>query len=189
MEGESLSLSLPSAGFELDPNLVSLLEQRSSKNVRDCFEKLSIKDQRLKLSKLEPGDYQLLIRSDQLEASSRRVTIRVTKGSAAANTLVGKHRVLQSHRPSQPFAAAAAIAKDKLTIAVADATESTRVHVFPVRYQEAFDPYSDLSSIRRPEPWLRSSAIRKSAYMAGRTIGEEYQYLSLIHISEPTRPY
>ena len=177
LEGESLSLSLPGAGFELDPNLVSLLEQRSSKNVRDCFEKLSIKDQRLKLSKLEPGDYQLLIRSDQLEASSRRVTIRVTKGSAAANTLVGKHRVLQSHRPSQPFAAAAAIAKDKLTIAVADATESTRVHVFPVRYQEAFDPYSDLSSIRRPEPWLRSTAIRKSAYMAGRTIGEEYQYI------------
>ena len=100
LEGEALTLSLPGAGFELDPNLVSLLEQRSSKNVRDCFEKLSIKDQRLKLSKLEPGDYQLLIRSDQLEASSRRVTIRVTKGSAAANTLVGKHRVLQSHSPS-----------------------------------------------------------------------------------------
>ena len=69
LEGESLSLALPGAGFELDPNLVSLLEQRSSKNVRDCFEKLSIKDQRLKLSKLEPGDYQLLIRSCLLYTS------------------------------------------------------------------------------------------------------------------------
>ena len=114
------------------------------------------------------------------------MTIRVTKGSAAANTLVGKHRVLQSHSPSQPFAAAAAIAKDKLTIAVADATESTRVHVFPVRYQEAFDPYADLSSIRRPEPWLRSTAIRKSAYMAGRTIGEEYQYILCLLYTSPS---
>ena len=175
--GESLSLPLPDPSLELDPKLVSLLEVRGNKNVRDCFEKLAIKEQFLNITKLEPGDYRLNLRSDLLDSSSRQVNIRVTDGKPAGNALVGSNRVLRSHSPTQPFATEAAVVKDKLTINVTDASETTRVHVFPVRYLEAFDPFQDLSQIRRPEPWLRSTAIRKSAYMAGRTIGEEYQYI------------
>ena len=163
--------------MELDPKLVSLLEVRGNKNVRDCFDKLAIKDQYLNITKLEPGDYRMIMRSDLLDPSSRRVNIRVTDGKSAGKALVGRNRVLRSHSPTQPFATEAAVVKDKLTINVADASETTRVHIFPVRYLEAFDPFQDLSQIRRPEPWLRSTSIRKSAYMAGRTIGEEYQYI------------
>ena len=175
--GEALALPLPGTEAKLDPKFVSLLELRGNKNIRDCFDKLAIEDQFLNITKLEPGDYRLTVRSDLLDSASRNVNIRVTDGKPAGKTLVGKGRVLRSHSPRQPFATEAAVVKDKLTINIADASKSTRVHVFPVRYLEAFDPFDDLSSIRRPEPWLRSTAIRKSAYMAGRTIGEEYQYI------------
>ena len=175
--GESLALPLPGGETKLDPKFVSLLELRGNKYIRDCFDKLGIKDQFLNITKLEPGDYRLTVRSDLLDSASRNVNIRVTDGKPAGRALVGKGRVLRSHSPRQPFATEAAVVKDKLTINIADASKATRVHVFPVRYLEAFDPFDNLSSTRRPEPWLRSTAIRKSAYMAGRTIGEEYQYI------------
>ena len=177
LSGESLSLPLPDSSLKLNPKLVSLLELRGNKYVRDCFSKLAIKDHFLNIKNLQPGDYRLTVRSDLLDSSSRNVNIRVTDGKPAGNVLVGRSRVLRSYSPNQPFAIEAAVVKNKLTINVADATKTTRVHVFPVRYLEAFDPFADLSSIRRPEPWLRSTSIRKSAYMAGRTIGEEYQYI------------
>ena len=177
LAGESLALPLAESSMELDPSWVSLIEKRGNRNVRDCFDKLKINSQRLEISKLEPGDYSLSIRSSLYSADSRRVQIRVTEGSAAGPALVGKHRVLQSHNPTQPFAAAVAIEEDRLNVQIADASETTRVHIFPVRYLNAFDPFDDLNSIRRPEPWTLSPAIRKSAYMAGRKIGEEYQYI------------
>ena len=177
LAGESLALPLAESSMELDPSWVSLIEKRGNRNVRDCFDKLKINSQRLEISKLEPGDYSLTIRSSLYSADSRRVQIRVTEGSAAGPALVGKHRVLQSHNPTQPFAAAVAIEKDRLNVQIADASETTRVHIFPVRYLNAFDPFDDLNSIRHPEPWTLSPAIRKSAYMAGRKIGEEYQYI------------
>ena len=175
--GESLSLPLPGAEWELERKLISLLEVRGNKNVRDCFENLAIKDQHLDISNLQPGDYRLTVRSNLLDSASRQVNIRVTDGKPAGKALVGKHRVLRSHSPTQPFASAAAVVKDKLTINIADASDTTRVHIFPVRYLEGFDPFQNLSLIHHPEPWLRSTSIRKSAYMAGRTIGEEYQYI------------
>ena len=177
LSGESVSLPLPNTNIQRDPKLMSLLELRGNKFIRDCFDKLTIKDQILKINELEPGDYRLTLRSDSLDAASRNVNIRVTDGKPAGKALVGRNRVLRSHSPIQPFASEAAVVKNKLTINVADASKTTRVHVFPIRYLEAFDPFEDLSSIRRPEPWLRSTSIRKSAYMAGRTIGEEYQYI------------
>ena len=177
LAGELLALPLPEASMQLDPAWVSLLETRGKRNVRDCFKKLKIKQQRLEISKLEPGDYDLFIRSSLYTGNSQRVRIRVTEGNSAGQSLVGKHRVLQSHNPKQPFATTAAIKKDKLSIEIADASETTRVHIFPVRYLNAFDPFDDFDSIRHPEPWTLSPAIRKSAYMAGRKIGEEYQYI------------
>ena len=177
LAGESLALPLPEASMQLDPAWVSLIETRAKRNVRDCFDKLKIKQQRLEISKLEPGDYNLSICSSLYTSNSQQVRIRVTEGNAAGQSLVGKHRVLQSHNPTQPFAASADIKKDKLVVEVADASETTRVHIFPVRYLNAFDPFDDFDSIRQPEPWMLSPAIRKSAYMAGRKIGEEYQYI------------
>ena len=177
LAGESLTLPLPDENLRLDPTLVTLLETRGQRNVRDCFKKMAIKDHRLEISKLEPGDYDLTIRSQLLESGNRRIKIRVTNGNAAGNTLVGKHRVLQQHNPTQPFASASAINKGTLSVQIADASETTRVHVFPVRYLNAFDPFDDLDSIRGPKPWTLTPAIRKSAYMAGRKIGDEYQYI------------
>ena len=177
LSGESLFLPLPDASLKLDPALVTLLETRGGRNVRDCFDKMKFEDLRLEISKLEPGDYRLTIRSNLLDSTSRQVTIKVTEGSAAGRALVGKHRVLQSNLPTQPFALSAGIEKDTLSVQIADVSKTTRVHVFPVRYLSAFDPFENLNLIRRPEPWSLSTAIRKSAYMAGRTIGEEYQYI------------
>ncbi|QEG20577.1 hypothetical protein [Mariniblastus fucicola] len=175
--GDTLALPVPDQAMELDPRLMTLLETRGGRNVRDCFAKMKISDHKLEIANLEPGDYRLTIRSNLLDPNSRQINIRVATGTQAGEAIVGKHRLLQKHQPIQPFAVAGAIEDDKLTVQIADVTDSTRVHVFPVRYLNAFDPFDDLNSIRRPEPWKLSPAIRKSAYMAGRKIGEEYQYI------------
>ena len=175
LAGETLFLPLPDANLALDPSWATLLEKRGNRNVRDCFEKLAIKEQRLEITKLEPGDYDLRLRSDLIDG--RNIRIRVTKGTQAGDALVGKHRLLQRQTPLQPFAIGASVEKDALSIKIADATETTRVHVFPVRYLNEFDPFEDLKSIRRPGPWKLSPALRRSAYVAGRKIGEEYQYI------------
>ena len=177
LSGDELNVPLPTANLELDPRLITLLETRGNRNVRDCYSKLKIEDQRLQISDLEPGDYKLTIRSSMLDDSSRKINIRVTSGLETGEFLVGEHRILQKNNPTQPFATAAAIDGKNLSIKIADATKSTRVHVFPVRYLNAFDPFVDLGSIRRPEPWQLTPAFQKSAYMAGRKIGEEYQYI------------
>ncbi len=174
---QQLMLPLPESDLTLDPAWVTLLEVRSGRNVRDCFEKLSIDGRRLQVSKLEPGDYQLQIRNSRLLGSGNSIMIRVTEGAQAGSTLVGKHRMLKQHNPTQPFAESASIAKDKLQITIADAKETTRVHVYPVRYLNEFDPFADLNLFRGPQPWTLSPAIRNAAYMAGRKIGEEYQYI------------
>jgi hypothetical protein len=177
LAGETLFLPLPDGELKLDPSWATLLETRGNRNVRDCFGKLAIKDHRLEVSKLEPGDYRLELRSNLLDAGSRRISIRVTKGQQAGDALVGQHRVLQHQNPLQPFAIDGTVEDDKLTVQIADATETTRVHVFPVRYLNEFDPFEDFKSIRRPGPWKLSPALRRSAYVAGRKIGEEYQYI------------
>ena len=177
LKGEELSIPLPDGDMKLDRSLVSLLETRSSRYVRDCYASLEIDDHRLRISDLSPGDYLLHIRSSLLDTSSQKINIRVTAGKAAGNVLVGNHRILQQNNPSQPFAKAAAVDDGRLSIKIEDFTESTRVHVYPIRYLDAFDPFADFRSIRSPEPWTLDPAIRKSAYMAGRKIGEEYQYI------------
>ncbi len=188
LAGEVLTLPLPDdllstidrAKPELKPTQATLLEVRRHRTVRDCFAKLKVVDGQLAVEKLEPGDYELILRSRTLANSTRRIMIRVTEGKQAGRALVGRHRILKRHTPVHPVPIDATVEDKQLIVQIADARPTTRVHVFPVRYlptRTAFDPWRDLQSIRGLEPWQLSPAIRRSSYLAGRKIGEEYQYI------------
>ena len=188
LAGETLTLPLPSdllnsidkSNPELLTAQATLLEVRRHRTVRDCFEKLAVVDGQLSIQKLEPGDYKLTLLSRALANSDRRIMIRVTEGHQAGRVLVGKHRVLKRHMPVHPVPIDAAVEKKQLIVQIADAGPTTRVHIFPIRYlptETAFDPWRDLQTIRALEPWHLVPAIRRSSYLAGRKIGEEYQYI------------
>ena len=188
LSGEVLTLPLPEdllstvdrAKPKLKPTQATLLEVRRERTVRDCFKKLKVVDGQLSIEKLEPGDYDLILRSRTLANSTRRIKIRVTEGKQAGRSLVGQHRILKRHTPSHPVPIDATVDDKHLIVQISNVRPTTRVHVFPVRYlptQTAFDPWRDLQPIRGLEPWRLTPAIVRSSYLAGRKIGEEYQYI------------
>ncbi len=60
---------------------------------------------------------------------------------------------------------------------VANANSSTRVHLIATRYQPAFSAIADLGAISLPGLGVYYSPRSDSAYVAGRKIGDEYQYI------------
>ncbi len=177
LSGEDLRISLPNDIKTVNRANVSLYEVRAHRLNRDCFDKISAAQGAIKFAKLEPGNYVLRFHSRQLAGRLEPIMIRVVEGMQAAEVLVGKKRVVENRPSKQPYIFQAKSADDKVTIQLEHITDSTRVHVFTSRYQNPFDPFSNLSSVRAPEPWVYMPSIRRSAYMEGRTIGEEFQYI------------
>ena len=177
LSGETVKIPMPADLKELSPLDVSLYEIRSDRITRDCYDKLSLAQGAIKASKLEPGDYELRFRSRLLSNSNAPIKIRVIAGQQASNVLVGKKRFAEDHSHVRPYIFKATSKDDSVTFQVKNVTKSTRVHVYTSRYQNAFDPFADLASIRAPQRWVYTPSIRRSAYMEGRSLGEEFQYI------------
>jgi hypothetical protein len=64
-----------------------------------------------------------------------------------------------------------------ITIRLANATKFARVHVAATRYLPAYSMYADLGAVTFPEPYLVAVSKRRSVYVAGRNIGDEYRYI------------
>ena len=133
----------------------------------------------LTIKELEAGNYTLRLQyvSDTHRNHYRNIEIRVTKGKPAANVLVGEHRHLE-RRSSNPLQVSSIEANDKtVTINLVNAGKNARVHVFANRYQPAFNAFELFAKIQDNEPWTYRPSVRKSVYMQGRKIGDEYQYI------------
>ena len=175
LAGETLALPWP-AGQKLEPAQISLIEYNAQRAVSDRFGNLKAEKGRLIVSDLKPGDYQLRM-SDPESGQDSTVQIRVTQGSKAASSLVGESRVLSETSLLHPFVIDAGVDEGTITVAVADATKHTRVHVFPMRYSPAFNPADQLDGFGATNPWTWQQTVQKSRFIAGRKIGDEYQYI------------
>ncbi len=179
LAGEKIVVAAPPGMTKLDRSQVALFEMRRGTVVRDWFESVSLQNELLSIEGLEPGDYRL--RLNYFAATHRQpateVTLRVTEGKAAANVLVGRFRHLEDREADALQISAAVATPQSIDVTLQNSNASTRVHVFATRYQPAFNAFGGFSRIQEIEPWSYRPSIRKSVYMQGRQIGDEYQYI------------
>lgn len=174
--GEPLMLARPEGMDDFSFRNISLFEMRGGRPVRDCRDLLEIEGYRI-VADLDSGDYRMELRSHRLAANHRTINIRVSAGQSIGGAIAGPHRVLQKKSVSTPAIVSATVEDDNLVVSLDRVSKNTRVHVFTSRYQSAFDPFANLAAIGSTEPWRYSPSVRRSAYVQGRTLGEELQYI------------
>ena len=133
----------------------------------------------IKISDLPPGDYDLRLTYQEVanRTVDRDVKIRVTDGPQTDNVYVGKHRHLESRGSKTLHVTRVSTSKTRVRIELENADQYTRVHVIANRYQPAFNSYNMFAQVTDLEPWVRKPSIRRSVYMEGRKIGDEYAYI------------
>ncbi|MEM7457266.1 MAG: hypothetical protein AAF456_23185, partial [Planctomycetota bacterium] len=151
---------------------LSLYEVRNSQIINDQFDNISVEDGLISVSGLAPGDYVL-----RIKPLNRSITIRITEGTSVAGMLHGGFRNLEVRGGTPVHFQEGGIGDDDIVIKVGNANEWTRVHIVAGRYKPRFDAYAQLAPIRDVTPGMQRNAVRRSVYLAGRSIGDEYQYI------------
>ena len=177
--GESIEIPAPAGVVELSRDTVSLFEIRNNTFVADKFDSVSVDKGLITISDLSPGDYDLRLTYQEVanETTSRDIKIRVTDGPQTDNVYVGKHRHLESRGSKTLHVYRVSTSKTRVRIQLENADQYTRVHVIGNRYQPAFNSYNMFANITDLEPWVRKPSLRRSVYMEGRKIGDEYAYI------------
>lgn len=179
MVGTPVELPAPAGVSERRRGSVSLFELRRGTYIADHFEAIKVNNGLISIRDLKPGDYELRLHGLPYNGSwsDRLIKIKVTHGKQAGHVLVGKHRHLEARGSEALHVSRIATDGNKIRIELDNSDEFTRLHVFANRYQPAFNGYQAFSQIRDLEPWSRSPSLRKSVYMEGRKIGDEYEYI------------
>ena len=167
-----LQFAAPYDLLQLQPTEVSLFEVRGGRAHRDRFKALSLENNRLMVQGLEPGNYVL-----RFHRSGKQVTIRVTDGVAMGKVLVGNSRRLEQRRFLPTTIDQISDAAETLKIRLKGANKWTRVHLIASRYAARFHEFDEFNRVRDVSPWWDQIPERKSSYMSGRKIGDEYQYI------------
>ena len=177
--GEAIEIPAPAGVVELSRDTVSLFEVRNNTFVEDKFDSLSVDKGLITISDLSPGDYDLRLTYQEIanETIFRDVKIRVTDGPRSDNVYLGKHRHLESRGSKTLHVSRISTSKTRVRIQLENADQYTRVHVIGNRYQAAFNSYNMFANITDLEPWIRKPSLRRSVYMEGRKIGDEYAYI------------
>ena len=167
-------LELPYMGASEVPlrSELSLIEVRGGTFVADRFKVLRLRNGMLRIRGLSRGDYDLLFKR-----TGRRVRLRIADGEEQQGYVFGNARHLEVRGSDALQIAKIEIEDDRLRIQLANANEFTRVHVFATRYQPAFSVYSKLGRVADAEPYIFHPNRLTSLYVAGRSIGDEYQYI------------
>lgn len=177
--GTPIEIPAPAGIVELNRDDFSLTEVRNGQYVADRFESLDVKLGLVQVKDLEPGDYDLRMRFKHRSGSSvfQDIRIRVSEARRAQNVLIGERRHLETKNNRQLHITALSEDKDELQIQLHRSNANTRVHVLASRYQPAFSAFRELAQVGDSEPWLRYPARRTSAYLEGRKIGDEFEYI------------
>ena len=151
---------------------LSLLELRAGQPVADRFDALKLSDGLLLISALPAGDYDLLFKRVGV-----RIRIQIAAGEIQETYVLGSHRQLELRNQKPLQIKSIAWSDAALSIALVNANEFARVHVFATRYEPAYGVYDYLGRIRDREPWGTVLGGEESYYAAGRKLGDEYRYI------------
>ena len=160
------------AGGKLDPTLVSLLELRGDTFIADRLKSAAVVNGFIKIDDLPRGDYDLFLKD-----SSTRILIRLTEGVQRDGFVLSDYRNLEVSNTSPLQIEAVTAGGDEIQIKLQNAGPFARVHLFATRINPAFSAAANLGEITTPEPYLMKQGRTKSAYVAGRNIGDEYRYI------------
>ncbi|MHB8865606.1 MAG: hypothetical protein ACYC6N_24785, partial [Pirellulaceae bacterium] len=168
------TVEVPYVGAAAEPLRaeLSLLELRAGQPAVDRFDALKLSDGILSISDLPAGDYDLLFRKKGV-----RVRIQIAAGEVKESYVLGSHRQLELRNPKPLQIKHIAVSDTALHIALVNANEFSRVHVFATRYEPAYPVYDYLGRIRDREPLRNILAGNESFYAAGRKLGDEYRYI------------
>ena len=170
--GEQILIPYMGQATEVLRAELSLLEKRGGTYVEDRFEALGITDGFVTMSPLPAGDYELF-----LKPADRAITIRLTDGMDERGYVLSGYRHLEvkNRKPLQIQGIDAG--DERIRVRLANHSAFSRVHVAATRFTPAYSFYADMSTVTFPEPYVRTAPLAESAYIAGRNIGEEYQYI------------
>ena len=169
--GETVRVVAPPGLRDANRGQIGLFQLGAGTIVRDAFDSIVVKDGLVGLKDLSAGNYQLVFKD-----SKAVTTIRVTEGKRVDTTILGSARRLET-RAEVPLHIRKLDGEDELKVNLGGITPTTRVHVFATRYQPRFNPLAQFDQIRNLEPAVIRPGIRRTTFMAGRKIGDEYQYI------------
>ncbi len=155
-----------------DRDKLSLFEIRSGRYTHDRFNAIKVANGLITITGLAPGDYRL-----RLKPTNHSIDIRVTEGKPFEHVLIGKHRQLEARGGQPVYISNVKTTDTEVQLDIANVNDWTRVHIIGTRYMPRFGAYGLLNSIRDIEPSMYIPPVRRSVYMAGRAIGDEYQYI------------
>lgn len=169
-EGETIEIPVSMFDQKLTFQDVSLMEMRSGTHYRNAFEHMKLSNGLLKLSGLSRGDYRLIIKNVCM------IHLKIAQGKKVLGFAVSGNRQLElkSQKPIQ--VSSIDRNKESTVIQLTNADRFTRVHVVATRYVPRFDMFRQLELLDF-EPGLTTLPKSKSLYVAGRKIGDEYQYI------------
>ncbi len=151
---------------------LSLFEVRGGTYITDLSESIEYQSGLISLKDLAAGDYELFIKPER-----RSIYIRVTKGQSLHGYALGMFRDLEVRNPQPLHVDEINTDESGVKIRLGGDTQFARVHVFATRYEPRFDSFAEYSVVRDVEPNSISRGVLPNAYVAGRSIGEEYRYI------------
>lgn len=171
--GDSVLIPAALKAEKLNRSELAIFEIRKGQVVRDVFDLAKEVGGGIELSGLAPGDYRAILKR---EGTSVQIRVTNSSGSVAGYEL-SEHRHLQVRNPKPLLIESVERAGDKVVISLANAGETTRVHLFATRYEPYFDAYSSLNFGYDAAPFKVIRGSNESQYISGRDIGEEYRYI------------
>ncbi len=150
----------------------SLLEMRGATCVRDRSSSIQVADGLVTLTDLPAGDFEL-----QNRASGAITQVRITAGPEGFGFALGSSRDLEIRDPRPLHVRSIRQADGKIRVQLGGQSANARVHVLATRYLPAFDVFGEFARVGDLEPLVIQRGWLADAYVAGRTIGEEYQYI------------
>ncbi len=172
MVGQEITIPALENIITVNRNRLSLIEVRRGTYTHDHSSAIKVANGMITISGLDRGDYRL-----RLKDIGKTITLRVTDGTPFDNVLIGPSRQLETRGGRPVHITELKATQDKIQLTLGNVNDWTRVHVIGSRYMPSFGAYGLLSEIRDIEPSIYTPPVRRSVYMAGRKIGDEYQYI------------
>ena len=157
---------------ELSRSQVSLLELRGGGFAVDRFDNVRQAAGLLILDDLGEGEYDLAFKSD-----GRRIRVRMMKGREDYGYVLGEGRQHEIRGDSPLQIGQVLVGEKDVLVQLVGANDTARVHVFANRYVPSFSAFGLLGKVRDAEPVAVISPARKSLYLSGRQLGDEYRYI------------
>lgn len=151
---------------------LAFFEVRGGLIVADRKADLNLANEVLSIPGLPAGDYLLVFKP-----TGERIAVRVTAGEEVAGVFRGRQRSLEVRDQTALRISDLNINEQAIEMRLASFSPTTRVHLFASRFVPRFPAGSELGRARDLEPAVYLHPNRGNAYLAGRELGEEYQYI------------